>query len=66
MLQGAAINMYKELQNQFTELQIIASGGITTIDEIQELEKIGTYGVIIGKAIYEGKIKLEDLKQFMK
>jgi len=63
MLQGASINLYKKMHIQFPDLQIIASGGITDIAEIQELDNCGIYGVIIGKAIYEGRIKLEDLKK---
>jgi phosphoribosylformimino-5-aminoimidazole carboxamide ribotide isomerase len=65
MLQGASINLYKELHVKFPNLEIIASGGITDITEILELDNCGLYGVIIGKAIYEGKIKLEDLKMFL-
>ncbi len=65
MLQGASINLYKELLDHFPELKIIASGGITGIEEIQELNNYGIYGVIIGKAIYEGNISLENLKKFI-
>lgn len=65
MLQGTAMNLYKELNDRYPDMNIIASGGITAIHEIEELNKYGLYGVIIGKAIYEGKINIKDLKQFL-
>jgi phosphoribosylformimino-5-aminoimidazole carboxamide ribotide isomerase len=46
------------------KLKLIASGGVSSMKDVFELEKIGCTGVIIGKAIYEGNIKLEELKQF--
>lgn len=66
MLQGTSIELYKKLKIKFPESDIIASGGITDIKEIEELEKTGIYGAIIGKAYYEGKIKLEELRRFIK
>lgn len=65
MLQGSSIELYKKLKIIFPELNIIASGGITKIEEIAELDQIGIYGAIFGKAYYEGLIKLEDLKIFL-
>ena len=66
MLQGTSIELYKKLKIEFPESDIIASGGITDIKEIEELEEAGIYGAIIGKAYYEGKIKLEELRKFIK
>lgn len=66
MLQGPAIDLYKEMKDRFPTLQTIASGGVSGIEDIEKLEKEGIYGVIVGKAIYEGKIKLEDLRKFEK
>lgn len=65
MLQGTSLNLYKELKEKFPELKIIASGGITDISEIDELNNYSIYGVIIGKAIYERKINIPDLKRFL-
>jgi phosphoribosylformimino-5-aminoimidazole carboxamide ribotide isomerase len=65
MLMGTSLDLYKELHMQFNNLNIIASGGVTEIREIEELNKYGIYGVIIGKALYEGKIQLNELKKFM-
>ena len=63
MLQGPSIELYKEILNK-TGVLLIASGGITTIDDLYLLQEIGCEGAIIGKAIYEGKISLKDLIVF--
>ena len=65
MLEGTALDLYGRLRKQFPNLDIIASGGIHHIDEIRHLDEIGVSGVIIGKAIYEGRVKLEELKKFL-
>jgi phosphoribosylformimino-5-aminoimidazole carboxamide ribotide isomerase len=65
MLKGASINLYKKLNKKFPGLNIIASGGITNISEIEELNRLKVYGVIVGKAIYEGMISLEELSKFV-
>jgi phosphoribosylformimino-5-aminoimidazole carboxamide ribotide isomerase len=65
MLQGTSIELYKQLRHEFPTLKIIASGGVTDVSEIGELKKIGIYGAIIGKALYEEKIMIKDLKKFL-
>lgn len=65
MLQGSSKELYKELIERFPKIRLIASGGVTTINEVQELSELGLDGAIIGKAIYEGHIKMEDLKKFL-
>lgn len=61
MLEGPAIDLYKSIMNKFPDLALVASGGVSKIKDVRELEAMGIYGIIIGKAIYEGRIKLEDL-----
>ncbi len=61
MLQGPSIALYQSIQQKFPSLNIIASGGVSCIDDIFELEKNNIFGVVVGKAIYEGRITLEDL-----
>ena len=61
MLQGPSIQLYQEIINGFEGICLTASGGVTTIRDIQMLERIGCCGVIVGKALYEGTIKLTDL-----
>jgi phosphoribosylformimino-5-aminoimidazole carboxamide ribotide isomerase len=65
MLQGSSLNLYEELAVSFPNTKIIASGGITNVSEIEILDSKGIFGAIIGKAIYEGNIKLNDLKKFL-
>jgi len=61
LLQGPALDLYKNIIGKFPELHFIASGGVSGLRDVRQLEEIGCKGVIIGKAIYEGKIKLEEL-----
>ena len=65
MLQGPSFEVYSELLNSVNSLQLIASGGISTYEEIPRLAENGCEGVIIGKAIYENKISLKQLEQFI-
>jgi len=65
LLEGTSIDLYKKILGKFPGLHLIASGGVTSINEIEALKAIGCAGVIIGKALYEGRIKLGDLKKFL-
>lgn len=64
LLQGSANELYARILREIPQLKLIASGGASSLNDINELEKIGCSGVIIGKAIYEGKIKLDDLTKY--
>ncbi|OUJ74741.1 1-(5-phosphoribosyl)-5-[(5-phosphoribosylamino)methylideneamino]imidazole-4-carboxamide isomerase [Hymenobacter crusticola] len=64
-LQGPALESYQALRAQFPAAQLVASGGVTTLADVEALAEAGLYGAIIGKAIYEGTIKLEELKKFL-
>jgi phosphoribosylformimino-5-aminoimidazole carboxamide ribotide isomerase len=61
LLQGPALELYRNIVGKFPELHFIASGGVSGIDDVRRLEEAGCTGVIIGKAIYEGKISLQEL-----
>jgi phosphoribosylformimino-5-aminoimidazole carboxamide ribotide isomerase len=63
-LQGPSVELYKKIIQKFPELHFIASGGVSKMDDVYYLQEIGCKGVIIGKAIYEGRIAIEDLKKF--
>jgi phosphoribosylformimino-5-aminoimidazole carboxamide ribotide isomerase len=65
VLQGPAAEFYCAVKSAIPGLEIIASGGVSKIDDVYNLDKSGIDGVIIGKAIYEGKIKLDELKPFL-
>ena len=66
MLEGPAFNLYKRILNETeNDLKLIASGGISTFDELPKLAEIGCEGTIIGKAIYENRISLKQLESFI-
>ncbi len=64
MLQSPNFDLYKELQEKYPGIKIIASGGVSSLDDLKILENIGVYGVVVGKAIFENKISLKELKSF--
>lgn len=61
LLQGPALELYENIIGKFPELYFIASGGVSGMDDVRRLAEIGCKGVIIGKAIYEGRISLKEL-----
>ena len=65
MLQGPSFDVYKEIITEVKNVKLIASGGISTFDELPRLAENGCEGVIIGKAIYEKKISLKQLEQYI-
>ena len=65
MLRGPNFPLYKTLIKTFSSLEIIASGGIRTKEDLQKLSQIGLSGTVVGKAIYEKKILLKNLKAFL-
>ena len=63
MLTGPNIKLYNKLVAEFPDVQIIASGGVSKIEDIKLLRSTGVKGVVIGKAIYENKIDLKELAE---
>jgi phosphoribosylformimino-5-aminoimidazole carboxamide ribotide isomerase len=61
MLNGTNVDLYKSLLLKFPSIKVIASGGVSCVDDLESLAKIGVDGVIVGKAIYENRITLEQL-----
>jgi len=64
MLQGPALELYKKMLKAQPGMYLIASGGVSSIKDVEQLEEASVPAVIIGKAIYEGKIKLNELSRF--
>ena len=60
-LAGPALDLYKEIMTAYPELNLIASGGVSSIEDIQQLDVAGIPSVVFGKAIYEGRIDLNEL-----
>ncbi|MCH8534656.1 MAG: 1-(5-phosphoribosyl)-5-[(5-phosphoribosylamino)methylideneamino]imidazole-4-carboxamide isomerase [Flavobacteriaceae bacterium] len=65
MLAGPAFDLYQKILEQEPSIHLIASGGISTIDEFPKLKEIGCEGVILGKAIYENRISLKQIEQWI-
>lgn len=65
MLSGSSMDLYADILKKYPQLKLIASGGVSSISEMEELEKMGLYGAIVGKAIYENKISMDELSQFI-
>jgi len=65
MLQGPSFDLYKKMLTQIPNIKLIASGGISTFDELPKLAEMGCEGTIIGKAIYENRISLKQLENYI-
>ena len=64
LLKGPAVDLYKQLTHTFPKLSLIASGGVSSLDDLNDLRLTGVTGAIVGKAIYEKRITLEQLAEF--
>lgn len=64
LLQGPSLNLYRDILSEIPGIRLIASGGVSGVTDLEDLQKIGVYGAIVGKAYYEGKITLEQLASF--
>lgn len=65
MLQGPSTELYKKIRTAFPELYLVASGGVSSVSDLEALAQAGLPAVIFGKAIYEGRISLKDLRPFL-
>ena len=63
VMEGPSLELYKEIMKQHPEVNLIASGGVSNIDDVIALKEIGCKGAIIGKAIYERKVPINPLKE---
>ena len=64
VMEGPSFELYQKIIDKFTDIQVLASGGVRNIDDIDQLNDMGVFAVIVGKALYEGKIKLPELEKF--
>jgi len=62
LLQGPSIDLYKNIIAKFPNMNLTASGGVASLTDLQELKNIGCKGAIVGKAIYEGRITMNELR----
>ncbi len=63
-MEGASVDLYKKIIQRFPGIQLTASGGVTTTEDIEQVKAAGCSSAIIGKAIYEGLISLHELKKY--
>ncbi|GHB69152.1 1-(5-phosphoribosyl)-5-[(5-phosphoribosylamino)methylideneamino]imidazole-4-carboxamide isomerase [Persicitalea jodogahamensis] len=63
LLQGPSFDLYNNLQDKCPDLHVIASGGVSDMGDLERLAEMGLYGVIVGKAIYEGRVTLAELSK---
>lgn len=65
MLQGPDFAFYKELQQRYPMVDVTLSGGVSSMNDIEQAQRLGIRSIIVGKAIYEGKITLKELEQWL-
>ncbi len=63
-LEGSALSLYQSILEHFPDLKLIASGGVSSVQDLKQLEHAGLHGAIVGKAIYEGKIQLNEIAAY--
>lgn len=63
-LEGTAVELYQKILSRSTSIKLVASGGVSSIEDLYALQETGCHGAIIGKAIYENRISMDDLKNF--
>ena len=64
MLSGPNLDLYKELQDEFSDLNFIASGGVSNAEDLRQLEALDLYGVVVGRAYYEGRLSLQEMNRY--
>lgn len=62
MLAGPSLDLYKNILTAFPSITLVASGGVSTMSDLEGLKSLGCKAAIVGKALYEGKVSLQDLK----
>jgi phosphoribosylformimino-5-aminoimidazole carboxamide ribotide isomerase len=65
MMEGSSVELYRDLLKHVGSLRLIASGGVSSVTEIHHLNELGISGAIVGKALYEGKIRLDEVREFL-
>ena len=61
---GSSNELYANTLQEFPDLKLVASGGVSNMDDLYKLRDIGCFGAIVGKAIYEGRVTLKELEKF--
>jgi phosphoribosylformimino-5-aminoimidazole carboxamide ribotide isomerase len=64
-MEGPNFDMYKSVRESNPELQLIASGGVRSVEDVRRLNDLGLFGVIMARSLYEDRIQMADLKEFL-
>jgi len=64
-MSGPSIELYREILERFPDISLLASGGVRSMDDIDQLRELGVWGVVFGKAFYEGALTLKDLEKYL-
>lgn len=64
-MSGPSVELYQEILDRFPGICLLASGGVRSIDDIETLRELGVWGVVFGKAFYEGALTLKDLERYL-
>jgi phosphoribosylformimino-5-aminoimidazole carboxamide ribotide isomerase len=65
LLEGPNFKMYEEVRTKFPEIQLVASGGVRSVDDVRKLNEMGLFAVIMARSLYEDRIHIKDLKEFL-
>lgn len=65
IMQGPSFSMYKEILEKFSGIRLTASGGVSSMDDIKQLDEMGLWGALIGRAVYEEKISLKEIAAYL-
>lgn len=65
LMEGPNFEMYQSVRNRFPELQLVASGGVRSVDDVRKLNEMGLFAVIMARSLYEDRIHIKDLKEFL-
>lgn len=64
-MSGPSLELYKEIMDRFPDICLLASGGVRSVEDIDQLSELGVWGVVFGKAFYEGALSLKDLEKYL-
>ncbi len=64
-MSGPSFDLYRQILERFPDISLLASGGVSSVEDIEKLQALGVWGVVFGKAFYEGVLTLKDLEKFL-
>jgi phosphoribosylformimino-5-aminoimidazole carboxamide ribotide isomerase len=65
LMQGPNFEMYQAVRDKFPEINLVASGGVRSVEDVRRLNDMGLFAVIMARSLYEDRIHMDDLKEFL-